>query len=218
MMIDTQEGGTTMRFFRRRRRLRLRRAFGIAFSTMMVTAALPALAQACTVTTTGGTQVFGRFGDFANYALAPTGSFESGTSGWTLSGASVQSGNESYYVNSTTDSHSLVINATGSAISPPICVDITMPTFRFFARQVSGSWAQMNVNVLWTDSSGVQHSTAVGSWQGGTSWGPTAALSLGSALPLWQSGSTIPVRLQFLPAAYGGSLAIDDLYIDPYSK
>ena len=41
---------------------------------------------------------------------------------------------------------------------------------------------------------------------------------LGATLPLWQSGSTLSVRLQFLPAQYGGSWTIDDVYVDPYSR
>jgi hypothetical protein len=43
-------------------------------------------------------------------------------------------------------------------------------------------------------------------------------MNLGSSLPLWQSDSTLSVRLQFLPAQYGGDWAIDDVYIDPYAK
>src|SRR5947208_10755493 len=46
--------------------------------------------------------------DYANYAFAPDGGFESGGSGWSLSGgARAVSGNESYYVHSSTDKTSL---------------------------------------------------------------------------------------------------------------
>ena len=41
---------------------------------------------------------------------------------------------------------------------------------------------------------------------------------LGASLPLWQPGTTLDVRLQFLPARYGGPWAIDDIYLDPYSR
>jgi hypothetical protein len=179
--------------------------------------ALPALAHACTVTTTG-TKAFSQFGDSSLYALAPGGSFESGTSGWTLNSASVKSGNESYYVNSRSDSHALWIPPTSEPISAPICVSSSTPTFRFFARQTSGGWAEMNINVLWTDSSGVSHVTTAGGLSPTTSWAPTQAYNLGAMLPLWQPGSTLSVRIQFVPASTGGAIAIDDLEIDPYSK
>ena len=77
----------------------------------------------------------------------------------------------------------------------------------------------MNVNLLWIDSAGVQHTTTAGSITGTSNWTPTPALALGSNwLPLWQSGGTLTVQLQFLPAQYGGTWDIDDVYIDPYTK
>ncbi|HWJ49464.1 MAG TPA: hypothetical protein VNR42_00495 [Solirubrobacteraceae bacterium] len=179
--------------------------------------AIPALAQACTVANTTTTQAFKQFGDSASYTLAPSGSFESGATGWSLSGASVKGGSESYFVGSTSDSHSLVVSATSRPISPPFCVNRSMPTFRFFARQVSGGWSEMNVNVLWTDSSGVAHVTTAGGLGPSTSWGPTPVYNLAAMLgPLFQPGSTLSVRIQFVPASGGGAIAIDDLYVDPY--
>ena len=44
---------------------------------------------------------FAAWSDYANYAFAPDGGFESGGSGWSLSGgARAASGNESFYVHS----------------------------------------------------------------------------------------------------------------------
>ena len=92
-----------------------------------------------------------------------------------------------------------------------------MPTFRFFARQTSGSWSEMNINVLWTDSPGVAQVTTAGGLGPSTSWGPTPVYNLAAMLgPLFQPGSTLTVRIQFVPAPTGGGLAIDDLMIDPY--
>jgi hypothetical protein len=185
--------------------------------TGLFAAAIPAVAGACTLPA-AGSAVFNGFGDSAHYSLAPSGSFEGGSTGWSLSGASVVSGNESFFLNSRSDSHSLSLSPTGTAVSPPICVGIATPTFRFVARRTSGSWAQMNVNLLWTDSSGTAHTTTAGSVNGTTSWTPSSTMNLGSSLPLWQAGSTLPVRLQFVPANYGGNWAIDDVYIDPYAR
>lgn len=199
------------------RRMPIRRSLCALLGSALLGCALPAVAGACTPAA-GGVSAFSQFGDTATYSLAPNGSFESGSSGWSLTGASVTSGNESYFLNSDGDSHALSISATGSAVSPPICVDVTTPTFRFVARRTNNSWAQMNVNILWTDSSGATHTTTAGSVSGGTSWAPSPVMNLGSSLPLWQSGSTLSVRLQFLPANYGGDWQIDDVYIDPYAK
>src|SRR2546421_12436042 len=49
-------------------------------------------------------QTFSRWGDTNNYTLVTGGTFEVGSLPWALlSGASVGSGNESYYVNASSD-------------------------------------------------------------------------------------------------------------------
>lgn len=193
-------------------------ALAVAASAL-VAGALPAVAGACTVSSSPTSQAFERFGDLASYAVVPGGTFEGSTAGWSLNGASVTSGNESYDVNSSSNAHSLSISPTGAAVTPPICISLATPTFRFFARTTSGSWGQMNVNLLWTDSAGVHHTTTTGSIMGTSSWSPTPPMLLGATeLPLWQPGGTLSVSLQFLPAQYGGAWEIDDVYIDPYTK
>jgi hypothetical protein len=192
------------------RRPRVRRSFCALVGAFILTVLTPAVANACTVSS-GGSQVFKSVGDMGYYTLVQGGSFEAGATGWSLTGAAVSAGGAS-------GSRSLTITPSGNAVSPPICVGISTPTFRFVARRASGTWAQMNVNVLWTDALGVAHSTTAGSASGMTSWTVSPVMLLGAMLPLWQSGSTLSVRLQFLPAQYGGSWAIDDVYVDPYSR
>jgi hypothetical protein len=129
----------------------------------------------------------------------------------------VASGNESYAVAG--GSHSLAIQAQGSATSPSTCVSTATPVFRFFARQTSGSWAQMNVVVRWTDSNGVVHDTTVASVQGsGTAWQLTPVINLSGVLPLWQATQTLNAQLSFQPNPYGGAWAIDDVYVDPNAR
>lgn len=180
---------------------------------------LPAAARADCVST-ATTKAFKSFGDNADYSLVSNGAFESGTAGWSLSSASVVSGNETFKVHGATDSHSLAIKATGTAVSPSFCVDTAKPTFRFFARQTSGSWATMLVQLRWKGADGATNTTTVGSLNGSSfsSWQPTAALPLSSTLPLWQSGQTLSVQLVFDPENYGGAWAIDDTYVDPYAR
>lgn len=176
---------------------------------------VPALASACAVPH-GGTAVFHALGDPADYVPVAQGSFETSTAGWTLSNASVVSGNESSYVNSTRDSHSLLIGPGGSAVSPAICVDSTTPSFRFFARSDSSGPSMLTVNLLWTDGFGFSHSTPVGGvFAIGQGWRASPGLALGVALPLWMPHSTLDVRLQFVPR-WGSAWAIDDVYQDPY--
>jgi hypothetical protein len=159
---------------------------------------------------------FSRFGDTASYSPLAGGSFESGTPGWSLTSASVASGNESYNVAG--GSHSLAIQPNGMAVSPSFCINIAEPSFRFFLRQTSGSWAVLNVILVWTDSAGTVHDTTVGSLQTGTSWAASPVLQLATTLPLTSSSSTISARLQFKPEPYGGAWAIDDVYVDPHSR
>jgi hypothetical protein len=184
-------------------------------SAALMLGALPSLAEAA-CKSTPASAVFKQFGDEALYNPVPGGSFESGTSGWSLTNSTIVSGNESYKVAG--GSHSLAIQPTGVAISPTLCVSIENPSLRFFARRTSGSWGVLNVILLWTDSSGTTHETTVGSLQSGTAWALTPVLKLASDLPLWQAGESLSVRLLFRPEQYGGAWAIDDVYIDPYRR
>ena len=195
----------------------LARAGSLLGAVAALLGVLPAVAHAaCASSPTS--EVFAPFGDTAQYSLVPGGSFASGTPGWTLADASVVSGNGAGLVGGKSDSHSLAIQPTGEAISPPVCVSIDNPSFRFFAERTSGTWGDITVNLLWTDSTGHANSTTVASIGSGTSWTVTPILALASDLPLWQSGQTLSVRLEFLPQAYGGAWAIDDLYVDPYTR
>jgi len=165
-----------------------------------------------------GSRLLVPFGDTASYVFAPGGSFEAGAPGWSLKGSSVRSGNESYFVGSTRDSHSLYIPPTSNPVSAPICVDASTPTFRLFAKQASSKWAEMNINVLWTDASGASHVSSAGGLSATSHWTLSQVYDLGTMLPLWQPGSTLSVRLQFVPASGGGPVAVDDVLIDPYSR
>ena len=199
--------------------IRPRRLLGIATGALLAIAGLPAVAQAA-CPTTPVTNPFAQFGDSNDYSLLSGASFESGTTGWSLTKAAVASGNESYKVRASTDAKSLVVQPTGIAVSPAFCVGIEHPSFRFFAKQASGSWATLNVKVRWKDSTGGVHDTTVGSLNGSsfTSWTPTWSLALASSLPLWMSGQTIQAQIVLDPEDYGGSWAIDDIFIDPYTR
>lgn len=187
-----------------------------AFCVALGAAAPAGAAPACTPAT--GSPVFSaQFNDSADYIPLAGGTFEGDMTGWTLTGASVVSGNEPFYVNSTTDSHSLSISPGGSATSPAFCLSNALPTYRFFAHSAKAGWgATLNVYVRWTDASGAGGIVPAASLSGNafTSWQPTAALPLGSVLG---SGTSVTAQFEFV-AGSGSSWSIDDVYLDPYSR
>jgi hypothetical protein len=179
---------------------------------------IPAAAQASSCKQAPTTKAFAAFGDNADYSLAPNGSFESGADKWSLTGSWLQSGNESYKVGGAADAKSLAVQATGKAVSPEFCVGMEHPNFRFFARRTSGSWGVLMVKVRWKDK-GVTNETVVGAVNGNDmSWQPTRAFSLAPVLGIWNDDQSYQVQLVFEPEDYGGSWAIDDVYVDPYSR
>jgi hypothetical protein len=191
----------------------VRRIVAALLGSALMLVAVPSLAEAA-CKSTPASAVFKPFGDTALYSLVPGGSFESGAPGWSLTNSAIVS--ESSKV--TGGSHALAIQPTGVAVSPALCVSIENPSFRFFARQTSGSWAVLNVILLWTEASGSTHETTVGSLQTDTAWALSPVLKLGSDLPLWQAGESLSVKLKFKPEQYGGAWAIDDVYVDPYAR
>ncbi|MDQ8046582.1 MAG: hypothetical protein AAGC46_15300 [Solirubrobacteraceae bacterium] len=196
---------------------RRRRGAIVAAGAAVATLAGASTAQAACATTPVAT-VFASLGDLANYTLAPNGGFESGTTGWTLTGASVVAGNESTAIAAKADTKSLSISPTGVAVSPPFCVGIEHPSFRFVAKQASGTWATMLVAVRWKDSTGKVNTTTVGSVNGTKTWTVTASQMLATALPLWQAGQSVSAQLVFDPIDSGGGFQIDDVYVDPYRR
>jgi hypothetical protein len=196
----------------------LRRSLTAALGAAALTlAVVPAAEAACTATPT--TKAFAAFGDNADYSLAPAGAFESGATGWSLSGSSVVSGNEPAKVHGSADARSLAIKATGTAVSPSFCVGIQHPSFRFFARRTSGTWGVLNVKLRYKGADGSTNVTTVGSVSAGdTVWHPTAPLALSTVLGLWNGDQSASVQIVLDPEDYGGDWVVDDVYIDPYSR
>jgi hypothetical protein len=163
------------------------------------------------------TQPFAQWGDDAYYKPVGDGGFEGGAAGWTLTGgAKVVSGNESYDVSGAGDSHSLQLPAGSSATSPTVCVGLSEPTLRFFARKNSGLLSTMAVSIKVETSLGLVVTVPIGVDLGGN-WHPTLPmLMVGNLLPLLPGDKT-PVRFQFTPLL-GGSWQMDDVYVDPWRR
>ena len=160
-------------------------------------------------------QPFLPWADIASYTLDNGGSFENGTPGWSLNGASVAGGNEPFNVGSSSDSHSLSIPGGASATSSTVCVGIEHPDIRFFAK-ASNPAAHLNVEVLFEDAGGNVLSAPIGLVTGNNGWALTPTYPIiANLLPLLP-GSHTPVAFRF--TASGGSFRIDDLYVDPYMR
>ena len=153
---------------------------------------------------------FAAWKDYANYAFAPDGGFESGGNGWSLSGgARAVSGNESYYVHSRTDKASMSLPKGASATSPGMCISLLSSKMRLLVRGDAGS--SVKVQVVYRGLL----SSVLGIFDGGTisagsTWKPSPALGmLGGVLPL------LTTSVSFRFTAVNGAAAIDDVYLDP---
>jgi hypothetical protein len=162
-------------------------------------------------------QVFLPWYDVANYFLAPGGNFESGASGWTLTGgAGVVDGNEPWNVTGGGGS-SLRIPAGGSATSPAICVGIEHPTIRFFEKSAGAALgSNLRVDVVFEDAGGTVRDLTIGrETRGG--WEVTPAYVVVANLLALLPGEHTAVAFRFTPEGTG-SWQIDDVHVDPYGK
>ena len=190
----------------------------MAFASPASAGIITASATSCDGSTV--TQPFSRFGDNANYKLVPGGSFEGDAKGWTLNGAKVVSGNESYNVGGSGQKYSLSLPSGSNAISPFTCVGLAEPTLRLFAKRNSallGLVSTLNVEIQ------VQTSLGLSAWLpvlpgdlGGSSWHPTAQMPLLANLLTLSATDRTPVRFRFTPLL--GSWQIDDVYVDPMMR
>ena len=162
---------------------------------------------------------FSQWRDAGKYFMLDNGGFESGSTSWTLAGgARVVSGNESYHVNSGSDSHSLRLPTGASAQSAATCFDVNAQTVRLMVKGPSSSGAQLKVDayVLTQTSGGVNIRTvSTQILNPGTSWNPSAPVtfSLGQSQMLAATAT-----VQFTFTALGGTWQIDDVYVDPFQS
>ena len=156
---------------------------------------------------------FASWGDIASYTLVPGASFESGAPGWTLAGgAKVVSGNESYFTNSRSDSHSLSLPTGSSATTAPFCVNLNRPTIRVFVANGGSSTSKLRVKVVFRGLLGVLGTLDGGTFTAGTAWKPSPIMLATLNAPL----GTKSAQFVFTPADSSGAWRIDDLYVDPW--
>lgn len=166
---------------------------------------------------TSSSRVFFPWYDVADYFLAPGGDFESGASGWSLSGgAGVADGNEPWNVTGD-GSRSLRLPAGSAATSPAVCVGIEHPTIRFFAKSSDASLgSSLRVDVVFEDAWGNLHNLTIGR-ETRSGWEVTPAYPVVANLLPLLPGQHTAVAFRFTPEGTG-SWQIDDLHVDPYGK
>jgi hypothetical protein len=186
----------------------------------LLVAAAPAAADTSSCALPASTPVFASLGDTASYFAVPGGTFEGDMTGWSLTNAQVALGNDPLQVGGLGDSHSLSIAPGGEAVSPTVCVNNQMPTWRFFAHAADASAPATTLRVLaqWTDPTTgrtFQVPIAFRNGSGHASWTATPALILGKVLP---AGVNVNLKFVFVANANGGAWSIDDVFVDPYAR
>jgi hypothetical protein len=173
-------------------------------------------AQAASCDESGLSQAFLPWHDSAFYAPTPNGDFESGSTGWTLSGgAVVVAGGNPHFPGS--GASALSLPSGSSAVSPPVCVASGSPTARMFAQTLSGgSGASLQVEVLYESGRGQDATGNAGHLPSLSEFGPTRKFSLAQGRLGTKPGSeeTASIRFRFTPRE-GAHWLIDDLLVDP---
>ncbi|HEV7804554.1 MAG TPA: hypothetical protein VGO80_01935 [Solirubrobacteraceae bacterium] len=197
-----------------RRRLTLVSAAAIA---TLAASAVPAMASGATACPAAATSnPFAPWGDNADYQLAPGGSVERGSAGWSLAGgAGVVEGNEPFMVTSRDDQRSMRLPASSSATTARMCVGLGHPTFRFFAKRSSGpASSTLTVEVVYNDASGRERTMGAGRIAGSNAWAPSSKLPT-MVERIATRSATVKLSFRFKPQGRG-TWAIDDVYVDPH--
>jgi hypothetical protein len=207
------------------RRARLLAIGLLAAGSLLALGTAPAQAGLLVKTTTACesqplSQPFLRWLDPLSYTPAPNGTLEAGAADWTLSKASVVSGNESFYVHGSGDSKSLYLPEGSVATTRAMCVGIGHLAARLFVKSKDTtllSLSRLQVEVLFEDAGGTVRSLVIGTATPSAKWAPTLPmLVIANLLPLLP-GSNTPVAFRFTPKGKG-SWTIDDFYVDPHRR
>lgn len=156
-------------------------------------------------------KAFAAFGDSADYALAPGGSFEGSTAGWTFDDAQIVSGNESAGVLG--GSRSLLIRDHGKAISPEFCISPDHPTFRFVT---VGGEVDLKINYRTLDRLYDVDDELAGETDNTTGrWLPSQIHPLATEIAASKLAKGVLARIEIRA---DDDVRIDNLLIDPYRR
>jgi hypothetical protein len=160
---------------------------------------------------------FSPWGDSSYYSLLQNGSFENGTTGWSLSkGAKVVGENEPFFLRAATDRHSLLLTDKSSAESGTVCFALGDWHLRFVAKNVGSKNGSLHVSLIVPSLlGGLATILDGGTVTGNASWAPTPRLELLLSNVTSLVG-TRAVAFRFTTEGKGASFQIDDVYLDPW--
>jgi hypothetical protein len=185
----------------------------VATTALAVPAASASLSSGLLPSCGATSQPFAPWGDGSSYCAFPNLGFESGKTGWTVTGTtSVVSANEPWHV-SGPGTHALQLAPGATALSSPLPVNLLDPWIRFFAHSQNANGpllVQVRFRGLLGNLTGLLNFGSL-SPGGFPSWQPTQTVLSALALPLLTSTAQVKVTSQ----ARSGSWQVDDLYLDP---
>ncbi len=225
-MIDTHAGWGWLGAGESRHTRRSRRLLQVAAAAALAAAALGAGTQttqaygsALPCSSPAQSRVFAPWGDNNTYFQIANGDFEAGSVNWSLSGgAAVVSGNESYFVGGSSDSHSLRIPPGGSAESRTMCVSMDQDVVRLFVNNQHVSGAILHVEAIAQNPATGQIAQTAFDVNGdvpSASWSPTMQLKIPN---LFGGNGTENLALRFSLRGTSATWYIDDIYIDPFKS
>jgi hypothetical protein len=203
--------------------IRVRATLVAVFSLVLVAVTVP-VAQANLLSILPGScgnqvdsQPFARWGDYNSYTPVTGGTFETSSLSWALSsGARVVAGNESYYVNASSDHNSLSLPGGSSATSLAVCTSIYHPTLRLFVDNSGSASSRLRVEALYPGLLGGVQVARLGELGGTATWQPSPELQLTATnLLATLSLSQTAKAFRFTTEGAGGQWRIDDVYLDP---
>jgi hypothetical protein len=149
------------------------------------------------------TAPFAAIGDPTAYELVPGGDFPGTLGGWTVQDGAA--------LTSTRGEYMLSVPARGAATSPPACVNVIHPTVRFYA-QTATPGATLEVFAVLRSPAGTV-TIPLGDVAPTPDLAPTRQLLV--RVPLFsavEGGVLVGLRLE----ARGGTVQVDDVYVDPW--
>jgi hypothetical protein len=194
------------------------RRLWLAFAVVVATAGLAvpaASAHSLGLLPSCGSQSypFTPWSDPDAYCAFPNLGFESGSTGWTLTGkASVVAANEPWHV-SGAGTHALQLGPGATARSSTLPINLLDPWIRLFARSVGANGSlrvQVQLRGLTGNLTGLLDIGSL-SPSGYASWQPTQRVLSALALPLL----TTSAQVVLTSTATSGSWQVDDVYLDP---
>jgi hypothetical protein len=162
--------------------------------------------------------VFAPWGDEAMYTLAPQGDL-SATDDWTLN----KQARVALFADPFSGARQSLELAKGAeAATPAMCVNLDMPTIRFFVRDLGGNGkSQLKVDVLYEDFNGhVKHLT-IAKLRAGSEWQPSVILPMYmNMLALASRSGLTAVAFRFKAEGLqkDETLSISSLLVDPFSS